>query len=46
MNSLKYYNEYGGFSDDGMEYTIKLDKEKVDFISLRSGYIKCYKFFG
>lgn len=27
MNSLKYYNEYGGFSEDGLEYTIKLDKE-------------------
>lgn len=27
MNNLKYYNEYGGFSEDGLEYTIKLDKE-------------------
>ena len=27
MNKLKYYNEYGGFSEDGLEYTIKLDKE-------------------
>ena len=27
MNSLKYYNEYGGFSEDGLEYTIKLDKQ-------------------
>ena len=27
MNSLKYYNEYGGFSENGLEYTIKIDKE-------------------
>lgn len=25
-DQLKYYNEYGGFSDDGMEYIIRLDK--------------------
>ena len=24
---LKYYNEYGGFSEDGKEYLIKVDKE-------------------
>ena len=27
ISNLKYYNEYGGFSDDGFEYVIKLDKE-------------------
>ena len=27
MNNLKYYNEYGGFSEDGLQYTIKIDKE-------------------
>lgn len=27
LSNLKYYNEYGGFSEDGLEYTIKLDKE-------------------
>ncbi len=27
MNSLKYYNEYGGFSEDGKEYIIKVNKE-------------------
>lgn len=27
MSNLKYYNEYGGFSEDGSEYIIKLDKE-------------------
>jgi len=27
MNNLKYYNEYGGFSEDGLEYMIKLDAE-------------------
>ena len=26
-NNLKYYNEYGGFSEDGLEYTIKIDKQ-------------------
>ena len=26
--SLKYYNEYGGFSEDGKEYLIKVNKEK------------------
>ncbi len=26
--SLKYYNEYGGFSADGKEYFIKMNKEK------------------
>ena len=25
--NLKYYNEYGGFSEDGKEYLIKVDKE-------------------
>ena len=25
--SLKYYNEYGGFSEDGKEYLIKVNKE-------------------
>ena len=25
--SLKYYNEYGGFSEDGKEYKIKVNKE-------------------
>lgn len=29
MNNLKYYNEYGGFSEDGSEYTIRLNKENV-----------------
>ena len=24
---LKYYNEYGGFSQDGKEYIIKLNKD-------------------
>ena len=28
MQNLKYYNEFGGFSEDGLEYTIKLEKEK------------------
>ena len=27
VSSYKYYNEYGGFSEDGLEYTIKLDNE-------------------
>ena len=27
MQNLKYYNEYGGFSEDGLEYTIKLEKD-------------------
>ena len=27
MNSLKYYNEYGGFLENGHEYKIKIDKE-------------------
>ena len=27
MNNLKYYNEYGGFSENGLEYRIKIDKE-------------------
>ena len=27
VDNLKYYNEYGGFSEDGREYIIKLDKE-------------------
>ena len=26
--SLKYYNEYGAFSEDGKEYLIKINKEK------------------
>ena len=26
-DKLKYYNEYGGFSEDGKEYLIKVDKE-------------------
>ena len=26
--NLKYYNEYGGFSEDGKEYLIKVNKEK------------------
>ena len=26
--SLKYFNEYGGFSEDGKEYLIKVNKEK------------------
>ncbi len=26
-SNLKYYNEYGGFSEDGLEYTIKLEKD-------------------
>ena len=26
-NSLKYYNEYGGFFRNGLEYKIKIDKE-------------------
>lgn len=26
-NNLKYYNEYGGFSENGLEYKIKLNKE-------------------
>lgn len=26
MNLLKYYNEYGGFSEDGKEYLIKVNK--------------------
>ena len=25
--NLKYYNEYGGFSDDGKEYNIKINKQ-------------------
>ena len=28
MNNLKYYNEYGGFSDDGKEYIINVNKNK------------------
>jgi len=27
MTNLEYYNEYGGFSEDGLEYTIKLEKD-------------------
>ena len=27
MSNLKYNNEYGGFSEDGLEYTIKLEKD-------------------
>ena len=27
MQDLKYYNEFGGFSEDGLEYRIKLEKE-------------------
>ena len=27
LSNLKYFNEYGGFSEDGLEYIIKLDKE-------------------
>jgi len=27
MSNLEYYNEYGGFSEDGLEYTIKLEKD-------------------
>ena len=27
MEELKYYNEYGGFSNDGMEYKIKVNKD-------------------
>ena len=26
MSNFKYYNEYGGFSEDGLEYCIKLNK--------------------
>lgn len=26
-NKIKYYNEYGGFSEDGKEYLIKVNKE-------------------
>lgn len=26
LENLKYYNEYGGFSEDGLEYHIKLSK--------------------
>ena len=26
-NNLKYYNDYGGFTDNGLEYKIKLSKE-------------------
>ena len=25
MSKLEYYNEYGGFSEDGLEYVIKLE---------------------
>ena len=28
IQNLKYYNEYGGFSSDGKEYLIKVNKEK------------------
>ena len=28
MKNLKYYNEYGGFSENGKEYLIKVNKEK------------------
>lgn len=28
MHNLKYYNEYGGFSENGKEYIIKVNKEK------------------
>ena len=28
MNNLKYYNEYGGFSEDGSEYIIKVNKNE------------------
>ena len=27
INDLKYYNEYGGFSENGLEYKIRIDKE-------------------
>ena len=27
-NELKYYNEYGGFSKDGTEYNIRVNKEE------------------
>lgn len=27
MQNLKYYNEYGGFSEDGKEYLIRVNKE-------------------
>ena len=29
MHKLKYYNEFGGFSEDGLEYIIKLEKENT-----------------
>ena len=28
LQKLKYYNEYGGFTEDGREYIIKVNKEK------------------
>lgn len=28
IEELKYYNEYGGFSEDGKEYIIKMSKDK------------------
>ena len=27
MQELKYYNEFGGFSEDGLEYKIKIEKD-------------------
>ena len=27
INDLKYYNEFGGFSEDGLEYSMKLEKD-------------------
>ena len=27
IQNLKYFNEFGGFSEDGLEYTIKLEKD-------------------
>ena len=27
IQELKYYNEYGGFTEDGLEYKFKIDKE-------------------
>ena len=28
LSNLKYYNEFGGFTEDGLEYKIKLEKNK------------------
>lgn len=44
LQNLKYYNEYGGFSDDGKEYIININKNKK--LPLAWSNIMCNKIFG